>query len=307
VGRVVPYHTVNIMMVENGLARVVRSHADPLSGDYGQIISGVETVEDTLYLKQMAETGMPISFPDTSCVEGWNKPWARSYAGAPIMVKGRLVGFINVTSRDINFYHTGLAYRLQAFANQSAVAIENANLYAEVQRLATLDELTSILNRRRLFELGRLELDRSRRYKMPLSVILLDLDHFKKVNDTFGHPTGDRVLAGLASAISRNIREVDLFGRYGGEEFVILLPQSSLASAQEAAERLREMVAGLQFQTNQGILRVTISLGIAELTDHVQTLAALIDRSDQAMYAAKLAGRNRVEVYEAPAFANPHV
>jgi diguanylate cyclase (GGDEF)-like protein len=213
------------------------------------------------------------------------------------MVNGRLVGFINLASHEPGFYNPDLVSRLQAFADQAAIAIENANLYAEVQRLATLDELTGVFNRRRLFELGERELERSRRYQVPLSAILLDIDHFKKINDTFGHTIGDQVLTGIAVTISRNIREIDLFGRYGGEEFVALLPQSELSSAREVAERLRGLVAGLQLNTDRGVLSVTISLGIANIVPEVQSLAALIDRADQAMYAAKQAGRNQVAEY----------
>lgn len=297
VGKVVPYHTVNIMLVSDGVARVVRSHGYRELGREEEILVSQVNVSDWIQLRVMAETGNPVVFPDTIWVEGWDLPWVRSYAGAPIMVKGNLVGFINLIGLEPNFYNPELVSRLQAFANQAAIAIENANLYAEVQRLATLDELTNILNRRRFFELGQLELDRSRRYHLDLAAILLDIDHFKKINDTYGHTTGDRVLSGIAQIIGQNIREVDLFGRYGGEEFVILLPQSDSQSAGEAAERLRELVAELKFSTDRGPFAVTISLGIAQLTPDVQALAALIDRADQAMYSAKQAGRNCLVIY----------
>jgi diguanylate cyclase (GGDEF)-like protein len=178
-----------------------------------------------------------------------------------------------------------------------AVAIENARLYAEVERLATLDELTGIANRRRLFELGQREFDRARRYGTPLAAVLVDLDWFKKINDTYGHNTGDRVLAGIASTINRNVRTIDLFGRYGGEEFVLLLPEADRSSALEVAERIRALVQDLRFPTARGALQVTISLGVAHLSAEMPSLAALIDRADQAMYAAKQAGRNRVEVF----------
>ncbi|MBE0697469.1 MAG: GGDEF domain-containing protein [Anaerolineaceae bacterium] len=254
-------------------------------------------ISEHLHLRMIADSGQPVYFPDTISVAGWEMPWASSYAGAPIMVKGRLVGFINLFSLDPNYYNLDLVSRLQAFADQAAIAIENANLYAEVQRLATLDELTNVYNRRRLFELGERELERSRRYQMPLSAILLDIDHFKKINDTHGHTIGDQVLTGIARVISGNIREIDLFGRYGGEEFVVLLPQAEFGPAREVAERLRVLVSELSLHTEKGELSVTISLGIARITPEVHSLAALIDRADQAMYAAKQAGRNQVAEY----------
>lgn len=218
--------------------------------------------------------------------------------GRRFLIKGRLVGFINLIGLRPNFFNQEHAIRLQAFADQAAIAIENARLYAEVERLATLDELTGIINRRRLFSLGQLEFQRARRYQTTLAAILLDIDQFKKINDTYGHNTGDLVLTGIATAISHNIREIDLFSRYGGEEFVLLLPQTERAQALEVAERLRTLVAGLRFETDRGTLSVTISLGIAHLTEKIPSLATLIDWADQAMYAAKQAGRNRVEIYE---------
>jgi len=295
VGEVVPYQAVNIMTVEDGMAHIVRSHGFH-EQDQEALARRIE-VQRTAYLRTMAETGQPVILPDTLSVAGWEMPWARSYAGAPIIVKERLVGFINLFSREPAFYNPDLVSRLQVFANQAAIAIENANLYTEVQRLATLDALTNVYNRRSLFELGEREFERARRYQLPLSVILLDIDHFKKVNDTYGHTVGDQVLSGIALAISRNIREIDVFGRYGGEEFVVLLPQADTSSAREVAERLRALIADLEFGDEAKPLRVTISLGISSATAEVQSLSGLIDRADQAMYAAKQAGRNQVKEF----------
>ena len=298
VGKVVPHEAVNIMLAENGIAQVVRCHGYRELGLDEQIHSMKLVIQEQPHLRYMDEMRQPVAFPDTSQLEEWAPKWIRSFAGAPIIVKGRLEGFINLIGLTPNFYSQEHASRLQIFADQAAIAIENARLYAEVERLATLDELTSILNRRRLFELGRRELEMARRYGTSLAVILLDIDRFKKINDSYGHTTGDRVLTGIVAAISRNVREVDLFGRYGGEEFVILLPQTNRQAVVEVAERIRELAAMLRYQTERGPLQVTISLGVAMLNEDVPSLATLIDRSDQAMYAAKQAGRNRVEVYE---------
>jgi diguanylate cyclase (GGDEF)-like protein/PAS domain S-box-containing protein len=298
VGNVVPHDAVNIMLVEEDTARVVRSHGYRELGWDENALAVPYKVQDLPQLRQMLETGRPVTFPDTAGLSYWKPEWGRSYAGAPIMVKGRLVGFINLIGLRADFFSQEHAARLQAFAYQAAIAIENARLYAEVERLATQDEVTGINNRRQLFALGEIEFQRARRYQYPLAAILLDIDRFKKINDTYGHNTGDRVLTGIAAAISRNIREIDLFGRYGGEEFVILLPQTDRDQAFEVAERLRTLVAGLIFETDRGTLSVTISLGIARLTDTIPSLATLIDRADQAMYAAKQAGRNRVDIYE---------
>lgn len=298
VGKVVPHDAVNIMLVENDIARVVRTHGYQELGWEENRLADTCKIQDLPQLDQMAQTHKPVTFPDTLLLDRWEEQWGRSFAGAPIIIKERLVGFINLIGLSPNFFSREHALRLQAFADQVAIAIDNARLYAEVERLATLDDVTGIYNRRRLFELGRIELERARRYLTPLAAILLDIDRFKKINDTYGHTTGDYVLSGIAKAISRDIREVDLFGRYGGEEFVILLPQTVPTKAQEVAERLRALVAGLVFETDRGTLSVTISLGIALFTSDIPSLATLIDRADQAMYAAKQAGRNRVELYD---------
>jgi diguanylate cyclase (GGDEF)-like protein/PAS domain S-box-containing protein len=295
VGKVVPHDAVNIMLVEEGVARIERCHG------YGER-QAVEmakrwVVAEDPWMEKMARTESSLILTDTHAEPGWPADWIQSYAAAPIIIKGRLVGFINLIGLRPGFFHAGQENRLRAFADQAAIAIENARLYAEVERLATLDDVTGIYNRRRLFELGQREFERARRYGPPLSAILLDIDHFKKVNDSYGHSAGDRVLAGIASAINANVREVDLFGRYGGEEFVVLLPQSDIGAAVEAAERLRALIEALTIDTERGALRVTISLGVAQLEPGIPSLATLIDRADQAMYAAKQAGRNRVEVY----------
>lgn len=297
VGKVVPYDAVNIMMADQGYAHVVREHGYKELGKAEHITLLRLKIDEVPHLRQMAEELKPVAFPNTALVSGWGPEFIRSYAGAPIIAKGQLVGFINLIAASPNFYQQEHAIRLQAFADQAAIAMENARLYAEVERLATLDEVTGIMNRRRLFELGRREMELSRRYGTALAAILLDIDRFKKINDTYGHTAGDRVLTGIAATISHNIREIDLFGRYGGEEFVILLPSTSTKAAREVAERVRELVAGLRFDTERGPLEVTISLGVAMLTAEIPSLATLIDRADQAMYSAKQAGRNRVEVY----------
>lgn len=296
VARVVPHDGVCIMLVEDGQAFIVRSHG--FERALAELPAGRRwDVDKEPTLRLLAETGDSLVMADTRAAPGWEIDWARSYAGAPIIIKAELVGFIHLISLQPGFFNDEHASRLRVFADQAAVAIERARLYDEVKRLATIDEVTGIANRRRLFELGEFEFERARRYKKPLAAVLLDIDHFKQVNDTYGHHAGDRVLAALARAIQAGVRQIDLFGRYGGEEFVLLLPEADLAAAAEVAERLCARVENLRIQTDRGVLQVTVSLGVAMLTPGVPSLANLIDRADQAMYAAKQAGRNRVELY----------
>ena len=164
---------------------------------------------------------------------------------------------------------------------------------------ASTDALTGLLNRRRMMHQIEQEVERARRYKLPLSLCMIDIDHFKRVNDSHGHPAGDRALMAVAGLLSASLRESDQIARFGGEEFVVLLPETDAALAQGLVERLRLAVADLQLQGDDGTLfTLTISGGIAELNaaDHCDDGARMLMRADQALYGAKSGGRNRVQV-----------
>ncbi|MFH2125766.1 MAG: diguanylate cyclase [Pseudomonadota bacterium] len=164
-----------------------------------------------------------------------------------------------------------------------------------LKRLANTDGLTGVLNRRRFMELSRQEVARSHRYGGPLSLIMLDVDHFKAVNDSYGHEVGDEVLVSLSQVCRQVLRQVDLFGRVGGEEFMALLPETGLEAAAMVAERLRNALAAQAVSASKPELRVTISLGVAQLTPETR-LSDLMRLADDAMYRAKQNGRNRVEI-----------
>jgi len=171
---------------------------------------------------------------------------------------------------------------------------ERKHAEEELRRLATTDSLTELFNRRHFLELAQREVVRANRYKRPLSLMMMDIDHFKKVNDSYGHDAGDRVLVHLARIGLEQIRDVDIFGRIGGEEFAILLPDTDLASGGEAAERLRREVAGTVVEVNGQQVRITISIGVSTLTESIQDLDALMISADRALYSAKWKGRNKV-------------
>ncbi|MEE8330696.1 MAG: diguanylate cyclase [Acidimicrobiia bacterium] len=213
----------------------------------------------------------------------------------PLVVHGRLLGVLEAMndpdSPEFSVHQLGT---LKAAAAQAAVAIENHLLFGEVQRLAITDELTGVHSRRHLFELGQREFAQSVRFRKPLSAIMFDLDHFKSINDTLGHLVGDEVLEGVANRCANVLREIDVLGRYGGEEFAVILPDASATDASVVAERVRRAIADEPVETARGPVAVTVSIGVAEAGPGVLDLKTLLDRADAAMYSAKQAGRDRV-------------
>lgn len=175
------------------------------------------------------------------------------------------------------------------------LASDRARLETELEEMAYVDELTGIDNRRRFFEQGQEEFNRAQRYRRPMTAMMLDLDHFKRVNDTHGHAAGDAVIMEVASRISRKLRQVDIFGRYGGEEFAVLLVEVGCAEAADVASRLCRAVAAEPVQTDAEPLPITVSIGISELVPTDSSLSAVLARADEALYRAKAGGRNRVE------------
>jgi two-component system, cell cycle response regulator len=178
-----------------------------------------------------------------------------------------------------------------------------AALMDESQRLATTDPLTGLSNRRALLAALHVEIAHARRHGLPLSFCLMDVDHFKSVNDTHGHAAGDQVLAAIGGLLRRGLRTPDVPARWGGEEFVIVLKQTDGVGAVLVAERIRKAVESLVVDSNGKRIPVTVSIGVAEFTPE-DSAEALIDRADNAMYRAKTAGRNRVE-QQSPAAETP--
>ncbi|MBU4354724.1 MAG: GGDEF domain-containing protein, partial [Proteobacteria bacterium] len=171
-------------------------------------------------------------------------------------------------------------------------------LFQEVERLSTVDPLTGLYNRRHFFASAQTEFQRSLRYNLPIAGIIMDIDHFKRVNDSYGHAVGDMVLVEMAAVCRRGIRLSDLAARYGGEEFCFLLPETDLRGAHDLAERLRADVVGLHFEADGRNFNVTASFGVAERLADKDSIDNLLERSDQALYEAKRGGRNRVMVWE---------
>ena len=224
----------------------------------------------------------------------------------PLVVEAEVLGVINITNRlSGGVFAEEDEELLQALANQAAVAIARTRLY----EAAITDSLTGLFVRRYIMHKGKEEYRRSRRYNTPLTLIMCDIDHFKSVNDTHGHPVGDAVIRAVAKALSRGLRDVDVVGRYGGEEFLLLLPQTSAQDAGVAAERLREEIERLSVPIEGGEpLRVTASFGVAEVNlEGEDSLEGLLKRADDALYRSKASGRNQVTVHRAPTTIGPRV
>ncbi|GLZ76637.1 hypothetical protein Afil01_14440 [Actinorhabdospora filicis] len=227
------------------------------------------------------------------------------FAGADVLGHGagKPVGVLALYDRlgFDEFDDTDLS-TLRTFAGQAAVAVENVLLHEEAQRLSLTDPLTGLWNYRYLKVTMDKEVERAHRFGRRTAVIAIDLDRFKEVNDTYGHPVGDRVLIELGSRITAQIREVDFAFRYGGEEFVVLLPETDRYGAIPVARRLGEAIRGCAFTIPgkdgepERTIPVTISMGIAIFPDHGETGAAVLAAADEALYAAKAAGRDTYRV-----------
>jgi len=184
----------------------------------------------------------------------------------------------------------------ETFAGPAALSIQNSRLFTQARRLAKVDALTGLLNRRSIFEAGERELLRAQRYAEPFSLLVIDLDHFKAVNDRHGHLIGDVLLKKVARRMKSALRRSDLIGRPGGDEFIILLVRTTAQEAVLTAERLLGALRERPYRMNGALHRITASIGVASVTeDAPTTLQNLIHRADEAMYAAKQKGGNQVQ------------
>ena len=222
----------------------------------------------------------------------------------PVHRSGHLMGAMELYLSGWRELTDDQADLLNGVASQAAIAIRHAQLFQAQEENALTDELTKLPNRRALAQRFLQEMQRARRHRKAIAFLMIDLDHFKLVNDTYGHLNGDAVLAELASIISTGARESDVCARYGGEEFAMILHETTEPGARTLAERIRSKVAAATFP---GGLKLTISIGVAA-TDEPAIFTTLIERADQALYTAKQSGRNQVRVADmkAPATSKQH-
>jgi diguanylate cyclase (GGDEF)-like protein len=209
--------------------------------------------------------------------------------------KGRLLGTFAIYHRQPSEPNAAALELIGYAANLASIAIERHLADAELERQAHTDFLTELATRRRFIELASAEVTRAQRYRTSLSLIMFDIDHFKAVNDNYGHKTGDNVLQKLATTLRQTLRDVDIVGRLGGEEFAVMLPETNTPEAWDAAERLRLAIAGTEMHAESDIrFHVTISVGISTLTDSACDIETLLKNADDALYIAKNNGRNQV-------------
>ena len=221
----------------------------------------------------------------------------------PVFENNKIVAVLGVGNKEIDYTHTDLEF-VEFVSNivwniirekQADEKIETLN--KRLEELAMTDELTKIPNRRAFFNRGTEEVMRAARYHLPLSVIMLDIDEFKKINDTYGHEMGDDALQCVANTIKVNVREVDIIGRLGGEQFGILLPSNNAIEAYHLAERLRISIQNHRCLQQKSV-SITASFGVSEFNDQIKTLDDLLRNADSAMYQAKRTGRNKVIIHE---------
>jgi len=257
---------------------------------------------------RVGRTREPLLIGDLSSEDSFQGFWGSaertgSLAAVPVLYQDKLMGVLTVTRAAKDGFNDVHLKLLCAIADNAALAIRNAQLFERMRELSTHDELTGLANRRLFQSLLDSEIDRARRFQLAFSLLVVDIDHFKYLNDRHGHPTGDSALRELAKLLMGHIRKVDSAARVGGEEFMVLLPRADAEDAKVVAEKLRVLLMEHKFVGGQdqpgGSL--TVSIGVAELSatddEHGE---AIVARADQALFAAKHAGRNCVFVAPTP-------
>ncbi|MBU2689074.1 MAG: diguanylate cyclase [Actinobacteria bacterium] len=263
----------------------IKQKAFALADDYGWEKGKADRVEVTVFGEE-----------DLSEGDG-----ERSYSCAhiPLTAQKKVIGLLALYQYTSPSFVREAGLILALVQNQVTIVIDNARLYEAARQLAITDGLTKIYNHRFFQELFEKEYKRSDRYNTIFSLIMLDIDLFKKVNDTYGHLCGDEILKGLANLIKGCLRSMDVVARYGGEEFAILLPETNGTEAYQTAERIRRAVEGYTFMGTEQGLKVTVSQGVATYpSEGVHERADIIAKADEALYEAKEGGRNKVVYHE---------
>jgi diguanylate cyclase (GGDEF)-like protein len=289
IGTSLPHHSVAILTAEEDGTLIHRANGGPLR-------PLIETSQAILPTRNPAEAAQETRKPQVLRAVQGKQPVLFENAGSelflPLISAGRPQGVLVVAATSADAFHSDDIAMFESVADICATAIQNAYYFQQVEQLAYVDGLTGVSNRRHFERRIAEEIERAARYDSTLSVIMLDLDHFKKINDEFGHLLGDEVLRSISLIFQQGLRKPDCCCRYGGEEFAIILPETSGPKAVLVAEKLRQLVAAYEFP---GVPRpVTISAGVADFPRCGTTRDDLVGAADDSLYLAKQAGRNRV-------------
>ncbi|MFQ5593924.1 MAG: GAF domain-containing protein, partial [Anaerolineae bacterium] len=296
--KVVPYASASVQSLHDGQLEIIagRGFSDPeqviglafpLSGD-PSTSSGHRNPNRTVIAEKK-----PLVVPDAhaayTAFQEEPHSHIRSWLGVPLLAKGRAIGMIALDRTEVDAFSQEEASIALAFANHAAMAMENARLYQATHHQAITDGLTRLYNSRYFYQELERELERSQRYGRSCSLIMLDLDDFKKYNDRYGHQAGDDLLRELAGLMRGVIRQTDVAARYGGEEFAVILPETDSSQAQALAERLRDVIGGHEFvvRDTQRIGRITVSQGVATYPDDARDVDGLVEAADMALLCAK--------------------
>ncbi len=294
----------DVLSIANDLLRVRKCSVllvEP-SGKNLCIYAKLEKGNKTIYDPPMLISEKKPSDIAIQGIGHYNKKNAMGFSGGrqvlelPLISLGKVIGLLQVEPQKKYELQEKDRKNFTIFANSTAIAIDNARLHMKTQELTIIDGLTGLYNYRFFRTKLSDEIRRSDRYHQQLSILMIDVDHFKEINDLQGHQTGNIILQEIVSIIKHSVRDVDIVARYGGEEFVVILPQTGLKDALSIAERMKNQVERAYFTNSQGQrdIRATISIGVAVYPDGVLSPNQLLERVDQAMYQAKKEGRNRV-------------
>lgn len=248
-------------------------------------------------IRRVGNVGEPVRIPDIGSRSDYMPldKRNRSAMAVPMMARGHSGGVLLAESQDRDHFGERDIQLLSIVARSAAMALENAVLHKRTEELTIMDELTRAFNYRHFVKKLDEEKKRAARYKLPLSIIMVDIDHFKQFNDSNGHEAGNVVLRELAQIIKGCIRDVDIFARYGGEEFVVVLPQTDLQAARVIGERIREQVEAHKVLLPElGHRTITVSVGVSSYPENGRSEDDLVDAADKALYRAKGDGRNMV-------------
>jgi diguanylate cyclase (GGDEF)-like protein len=229
------------------------------------------------------------------------KATLKSHLTLPLTIEEKIIGCISLNSDQPNAFDAQDLQFLSVIGYQMAASLKHFQRFSSIKNIAIYDTLTNLYNRRYFEERLEVEAQKSFFSDTSLSLVMVDIDYFKRVNDTFGHTEGDRVLCEIASLLKTSVRKKDTVARYGGEEFILILPEAGLEESSMISERIRRLVENTPFEVGQAQINLTVSLGISNFPSHqARTKEELIKMADLALYDAKRGGRNRVSIFNEP-------